>query len=159
MDDTPASSNTSRSMKSALQSIFSVASIAESLFDELWKTHGLTLAQVRLLLRIRQHPMVAGDLAKELGVRATSLTRMVERLEAIDLVERKLDHQDRRRILVSITETGRSILSGLGTFREEPLFKALEAMTDTERDDLTQRFESFVRLVRDAETDSRTDII
>ncbi len=142
-------SGTNSSTDSAIRAFFRFVTLAESISFELWSTHGLTLGQVRLLHRIRVHPMVAGDLAKELGVRAASLTRMMERLETNGLVERILDQEDRRRIVVEITETGRQILGGLDFWRKAPMVGALETMSDHERSRFTETLECFMRYVRD----------
>lgn len=141
------------STEAALRAFFRLVSMGESISFELWKTHGLTLGQVRLLQRLRQKPLVAGDLAKELDVRAASLTRMMERLEASGLVQRNLDHEDRRRILVEITQSGRETLGGLDFWRRGPIIGALEAMSEEERVQFTETLECFMKHVRDLDQD------
>ncbi len=133
----------------ATVAFFRLLAVAEPISFELWKTHGLTLGQVRLLQRIRSQPVVAGDLARELGMRAASLTRMMERLEAGGMVERDLDRQDRRRILVSITALGLETLGGLDFWRKGAVARTLQAMSQAERDrlsttleDLTERLQA-----------------
>lgn len=154
MEEDLSKSRTLTSTESALRAFFSLVSMGESISFELWKTHGLTLGQVRLLQRLRQKPLVAGDLAKELDVRAASLTRMMERLEASGLVQRNLDHEDRRRILVEITQSGRETLGGLDFWRRGPIIGALEAMSEEERAQFTQTLECFMRHVRDLDQDA-----
>lgn len=143
----------SPSMESAVKAFFGAVSLAESISFDLWKNHGLTLGQVRLLRRISRQSMVAGDLAKELDIRAASLTRMMERLETGGLVERILDREDRRRILVSITATGRQVLGGLN-LQTGPIFEALETMSEGERDAFTESLESFIRHVREVDAEA-----
>ncbi len=137
------------SLLRATVAFFRLLAVAEPISFELWKTHGLTLGQVRLLQRIRSQPVVAGDLARELGMRAASLTRMMERLEAGGMVERDLDRQDRRRILVSITALGLETLGGLDFWRKGAVARTLQAMSQAERDrlsttleDLTERLQA-----------------
>lgn len=137
------------SIDSSIRAFFRLVTLAESISFELWRTHGLTLGQVRLLQRIRSQAMVAGDLAKELGIRAASLTRMMERLESNGLVDRTLDREDRRRILVQITDQGRDTLGGIDFWRRGPVVAALEAMSQEERIQFTQTLECFMRQVRD----------
>ncbi len=132
----------------ATVAFFRLLAVAEPISFELWKTHGLTLGQVRLLQRIRSQPVVAGDLAKELGVRSASLTRMMERLEAGGLVERTLDREDRRRILVSITARGVETLGGLDFWRKGAVAQALQAMSEAERDHLSQTLEDLTERLR-----------
>lgn len=142
-------SGSSPSTDTALRAFLHLVTLAESISFDLWRTHGLTLGQARLLQRIRVQPMVAGDLAKELGVRAASLTRMMERLETNGLVERSLDREDRRRVWVGTTEAGRQILGGLDFWHKGTVVRALEGMTDQEREDFRQSVECFIGHVQD----------
>jgi DNA-binding MarR family transcriptional regulator len=137
-------------VEGAIRAFFRLLTMAEPISFELWRRHELTLGQVRLLQRLRREPMLAGDLAKELEVRATSLTRMMERLESEGLVERTLDRDDRRRILVSLTDKGRKVLGGLDFWRESPVLKAILAMDEGERIRLTETFDSLIAHIRDA---------
>lgn len=145
---------TAPTVEDAMRAFFRLLTTAEPISFELWRRHELTLGQVRLLQRLRSEPMLAGDLAKELEVRATSLTRMMERLESGGLVERTLDRDDRRRILVTLTEKGRKVLGGLDFWRESPVLKAITAMSEEERVRLTETLDCLIAHIREA---SRTD--
>jgi len=135
----------------ALSAFFRFGMLAESISFELWQQHGLTLGQGRLLYRLRDQPRMAGDLAKELGVRAASLTRMMEKLESQGWVERQLDRTDRRRIVVEITATGRELLGGIEDWHKDPVVRALAAMSDEERLQFTQIVDDFLDRVQDPE--------
>lgn len=145
----PLPPTTTTSIDPALRAFFRLVTLGESISFELWRTHGLTLGQVRLLQRLRRQAMMAGDLAKELGVRAASLTRMMERLEANGLVKRSLDREDRRRIVVEITESGRRTLGGLDFWRKGLIVNALDSMSEDERLRFTETLECFMGNVRD----------
>lgn len=143
--------SSSSSINEALHAFFRLGMLAESISFELWQRHGLTLGQGRLLYRLREQPRVAGDLAKELGVRAASLTRMMERLESQDLVERKLDRTDRRRIVVEITPVGRDLLGSIDDWHKGPVVQALKAMSENERSQFTRIVDNFLDRVQDPE--------
>ncbi|ROT93724.1 MarR family transcriptional regulator [Altererythrobacter sp. FM1] len=47
-------------------------------------------------------PMTAGDLGRALALTSGSVTALVKRLQANDLVERTVDRQDRRKVWISL---------------------------------------------------------
>ncbi|MFD9740684.1 MarR family transcriptional regulator [Umezawaea sp. NPDC059074] len=66
---------------------------------------GVTAGDQRALTLLRGGSMSAGALAKEIGLTPGAVTGMVDRLEAAGLVRREVDPDDRRRVLVTATET------------------------------------------------------
>jgi DNA-binding MarR family transcriptional regulator len=55
---------------------------------------------------VARGPMSAAELARRLGITRSSVTTLVDRLEAADLVAREPDAQDRRRLRLVVTEQG-----------------------------------------------------
>jgi len=97
---------------------------------------GLTPQQHQALLAIRAAgaPAVTiGHVAERLVVKPHSASELVDRLAALDLVERRVSPSDRRQALVSLTPKAAALLSQLSaTHREElrrlrPLFTTLLA--------------------------------
>ena len=77
-----------------------------------WEEEGVTLAQLRLLYRLDADPGVtAGTLADLLGVRASTVTGIVDRLVSQNLVERQADPDDRRLVRSRLTPSGRDMIS------------------------------------------------
>jgi len=78
---------------------------------------GLTSQQHQALLAIKAHTltrsMTIGDLAQELMIRHHSAVGLVGRLEKSRFVERRADGDDRRKVLVSLTQTAEGILAAL----------------------------------------------
>jgi DNA-binding MarR family transcriptional regulator len=74
------------------------------------KTVGVTGPQ-RLVIRIvgRFPGIAAGHLARMLHLHPSTLTGVLKRLERQRLVKKRIDPRDGRRILVSLTEHGRSL--------------------------------------------------
>lgn len=69
--------------------------------------HDLTLTQISALAIIwREGPITAGDLAQREQVRPPSITRVVDGLEAAQMVVRKDNPADGRQVLVEITQEG-----------------------------------------------------
>lgn len=69
--------------------------------------HDLTLTQISALAIIwREGPITAGELAQREQVRPPSITRVVDGLEAAQMVVRKDNPADGRQVLVEITQDG-----------------------------------------------------
>lgn len=72
--------------------------------------HGLTHAQWMPLVRLHFNGSCpAAQLAADLGLDAGALTRMLDRLEAKGLVSRERSSNDRRVVMIALTEDGRRI--------------------------------------------------
>ncbi len=76
---------------------------------------GLTAQQHQALLAIRAAAGKAtiGYVAERLILKPHSATGLVDRLEALDLVRRRLSETDRRQTLLELTTQGHSMLAGL----------------------------------------------
>lgn len=81
------------------------------------RTVGLTSQQHQALLAVKAHtmsrPMSVGDLAGELLLKHHSAVELVGRLQKAGFIERKGDPDDRRRVLISLTEKGEAVLAAL----------------------------------------------
>lgn len=84
------------------------------------QAQGLTHAQHQLLLAVRGHTAghggadpTVGDLAALLLVRHHTAGELVDRTQALGLVERVRDEHDHRRIRIRLTDPGRHVLQGL----------------------------------------------
>ncbi len=71
---------------------------------------GMTMQWYQALLVIKTYregePISVGELAGELMIRDHSAAELISRLEAVNLVRRKTDPDDRRRSLLIITSNG-----------------------------------------------------
>ena len=81
--------------------------------------NGLHPTDVRALIALldAQRASVAatpGWLGSELGLNSASVTALVDRLERLDLVRRERDTQDRRRVLLMVSDRARDL--GWGFF-------------------------------------------
>lgn len=75
-------------------------------------TLGLTLAQYRVLVFVERVDRPASEVARLLDVSPSTLTSVVDGLCARELVERRSDPADGRRVLLSITGSGRRRVAG-----------------------------------------------
>lgn len=84
---------------------------AVSLLDpvrlQVWEDMCLTFAQFRLLFRVRNNPKIdLRALAGTLGISASAASVQVDKLVDRGLLDRSEDQEDRRRVMISVTEAG-----------------------------------------------------
>jgi MarR family transcriptional regulator, lower aerobic nicotinate degradation pathway regulator len=73
--------------------------------------HDLSMIQTRLLGVLRDRRPTMNELARLLGLDKSSVTGLVDRAERRSLVTRVPSATDRRAVLVSLTDDGRSLVS------------------------------------------------
>ena len=106
---------------------------------------GLTSQQHQALLAIKAHSLVGalsiGELASQLLVKHHSAVELVSRLEKAGFVQRTAADDDRRKVLIFLTEAGEGILAALSSNNLEelraiaPTFSQLLRQLETERND------------------------
>ena len=93
--------------------------------EERARAGGLTAAQHQLLLAVRGHPgpgpPTVGDVAEHLLLRHHSAVQLVDRAERAGLVRRDRDHEDHRRVRLSLTDEGDAVLASLAVQHLEEL--------------------------------------
>jgi len=79
-------------------------------FEENVDCFGLTTAQCHTLLEIgNRGPVSLVDLAQFIGVDTSTLSRTIQGLVMLGLVNRQINEKDRRYVTISLTEQGRKI--------------------------------------------------
>jgi DNA-binding MarR family transcriptional regulator len=94
----------------AVTNVMRVQQILQSAVDAALRPHGLTFARYEalvLLMFSRQGSLPMNVMGQRLQLHPTSVTNIVDRLQADHLVERGGHPTDRRTTLVTITEAGR----------------------------------------------------
>jgi DNA-binding MarR family transcriptional regulator len=96
----------------------------------------LTMPEALVLARLeRGGPATPGALAKAERVQPQSMGATLAGLAERGLVSRSQDQEDRRRVVISLTEAGRQLIYGVQRAREEVLCRAMtEALTTAERE-------------------------
>jgi DNA-binding MarR family transcriptional regulator len=131
--------------------VANLVSLLEPRLIGLWQVTGLTLSQRRVLWRLRDDRMSAGDLADVLGLSPPSLTRLLTKLEDRGLLVRILDRTDRRRILVELSPEGRRALTNYRMFAGSSLSRAARALAPAEQREVAGAIALLVRLAREIE--------
>jgi homoprotocatechuate degradation regulator HpaR len=98
--------------------------------------HGVTEQQWRVLRALEHHgDLDFGGLGDECRLLGPSLTRIVRALEAKRLLTRRADPQDQRRMILSLSDTGRTLLQRVAP-HSEARYRILEERVGPERLDL-----------------------
>jgi DNA-binding MarR family transcriptional regulator len=87
----------------------------------------------------------AGILAREAGVDSGAMTRLLDRMEALGLIERRIDRADRRVVRLHLTAHGRTLLPVL----EAAALRVQEAFTHGHADEDIERFTRYLRAALD----------
>ncbi|GAD83861.1 MarR family transcriptional regulator [Nocardia asteroides NBRC 15531] len=77
--------------------------------EPVWKAHGLSGLDLNALMRLSRSPrrrLRMSDLAAQTDLSTSGVTRLVDRLAAAGLVERRLDPTDRRSAYAALTDAG-----------------------------------------------------
>ena len=107
------------------QSMFKLYHQVSRLVNECMMDEGVSLARSKFLLLLEcQGPQRSTDIASALGFAPRTVTEAIDGLERDKLVKREPDPKDRRAKIVSITETGRSVISAA----KQPQHKTIEAI-------------------------------
>lgn len=89
-------------------------------FEQQASGSGLTPQEGHLLTYLRAYaPAPVGDLVRIFGVKASSMTSILDRLEAEELIERQLNPDDRRSLVVTLTRRGRTQAAAMQRFVEK----------------------------------------
>jgi MarR family transcriptional regulator, 2-MHQ and catechol-resistance regulon repressor len=98
-----------------------------------WHRHALSLVHLNVLTAIEAGgPISMKRLSEAMDVTDASATGIVDRMEKRGLVERRHATEDRRVVLVHLTEAGRAVFSQMAEHRRETLRLVLSELTDDE---------------------------
>jgi DNA-binding MarR family transcriptional regulator len=94
----------------------------------------VTLGQYRALIILATYgPQRTSDLAEQLAISSSTVTRMCDRLIRKDLIRRYRRSDDRRATWVALTEAGRSLVGEVMRLRRSTLAKVARAIPPEDR--------------------------
>ena len=100
--------------------------------------HDLSMIQTRLLGVLRDRRPTMNELARLLGLDKSSVTGLVDRAERRGLVMRVPSVTDRRAVLVSLTDDGRSLVSQAAVSFEADVSVLLDHLSPRDRATLSR---------------------
>ena len=119
--------------------------------DQKAARHGITRAQWAVLVKLQKDEgLQQAKLAKLLDIQPITLTRLVDRLCANGLVERRADEKDRRANRLYLTPAARPLMVKLRALRNEINETALAHLKPMEADRLLTQLELIKENVRTA---------
>lgn len=112
---------------------------------------GVTLPQFRLLLALDGLGRVpSSKLAAQLGLSASAITRMVDRLEHAQLAQRGADQGNRCIVTVELTAAGQALVARVLGYRHARIATVLDRMNPDDRAAAVRSADQFARLSGDA---------
>ncbi len=96
-------------------------------------TYGLTGPQLVCLRVIQRAPVTPSQLAKDVDLSQATVTGIIDRLEAHQLVARQRNADDRRRVTVSLTEAGKALVEKAPSPLHDRFLDRLRQLPDAER--------------------------
>jgi DNA-binding MarR family transcriptional regulator len=131
----------------AVTSLMRVQQLVLGRLDGILQPHGLTFARYEALVLLcfsSRGSLPLGRMGERLQVHPTSITSIVQRLEADGLVTRRPHPEDRRAVLAEITDAGRALAEvatsdlvdadfALGSLSDDDLIRLSELLRPVRR--------------------------
>lgn len=101
---------------------------------KLVKRVGLTGPQLVILQYISSAKRISvGEVAKNVSLSQGTVTGIIERMEKRDLVTRQRGRQDKRRVMVEVTKTGKKLLASAPPVMQESFLKKFKKIEPWEQ--------------------------
>jgi DNA-binding MarR family transcriptional regulator len=113
-----------------------------------WSDIELTMHQFRALSILSNSPLRVSDVAAHLGIRLSSATNLMDRLETKNLLRRTPDPEDRRVVWCRLTELGQQEAEDLWNISRRSLEGVAGRLTHEELDQAIQAFEILSAAIR-----------
>ncbi|MBV7315999.1 MarR family winged helix-turn-helix transcriptional regulator [Shewanella sp. NIFS-20-20] len=122
---------------------------------QLNKVSGLTGPQLMVMQSIETLATpLAKDIAKEVALSPATVTTIIDRLEAKQLVIRTRSETDKRKVHLSLSESGRSLLSGSPKPLQEHFITRYQNLEEWEQSQLLSSIERIVSMMDANELDA-----
>lgn len=98
------------------------------------RSTGLTVPQLMLMQSLRlKTQMTTGELAKEMGLAQATVTSILDRLEKKALILRERGVEDKRKVWVTLTDTGLERLKSAPTVQQDLFVRHFEDLQSWEQ--------------------------
>ena len=116
-----------------------VARLLRTYADHRAREHNTTRAQWAVLSRLQRCQGASqAELAEALDLTPISLARLIDKLDAAGLVERRPDPRDRRIHRLFLTERAAPVLNCLAALAEDVMAKALAGLDEATRETMAR---------------------
>jgi MarR family transcriptional regulator, lower aerobic nicotinate degradation pathway regulator len=122
---------------SLIDGLAQLAFVVHGILESRAADHDLSITQARLLGVLRDRTPTMNELGKLLGLDKSSISGLVDRAERRGLVARTPSTEDRRAVLVGLTDHGRSLVSRVATSFGADVLAMLDLVSPSDRDTLS----------------------
>ncbi|OMI29738.1 MarR family transcriptional regulator [Bacillus haynesii] len=99
-----------------------------------WMKLDLSMPQMKVLMLLNNHgTLKVSEIAEKMGASLSNMTGLLSRLEQANFIKRTHSEQDRRTIVVELTEDAKGIFQSLYKKGHEKLKKALQKLNEQEK--------------------------
>jgi DNA-binding MarR family transcriptional regulator len=134
-----------------LRAYLDAVTLSEPLQTRIWHAAELTLVQVRVLRRLAKEQRSLGQLGVEVALGPASVTRLVDRLEERGLVERHRDKEDHRKVVATLTDQGRQLVSAVPFLEGSAIRIAIDRLNVSDREHIAAAMRDFCAAVNRVE--------
>ena len=114
--------------------------------------YGVTLSQAYVIGAVQRKEMLSmNELSHELGLAISTLTRIVDVLVRDEIVCRNPSEQDRRKVCLCLTETGKDLAEKLQVCSEQFWSKIYNTITGKQRTQVTENLNMLLQAIEAAE--------
>jgi len=122
---------------------------------QLAKTNGLSPSKIILLqVLAREGGLSASEISGRISLSQASVTTLIDKLSQRKLIKRRQDDKDKRRIVVSITQEGRSLLADAPGLLTESFLKRFDSLKPWEQSALLAALEKISAMLSGEDLDA-----
>lgn len=115
------------------------SSVLDPVRFQAWERLGLTFPQLRILFRVRALPGIdVRGLSEALSISPSAVSQQVEKLVVRDLLKRRDNPDDRRHVVLELTEEGNQATGEISRATHERIEPLLSRLSDEELADLNR---------------------
>ncbi len=115
----------------------------------------VSLAQLRVLVLVASRgPLNLGSLARAMGVHPSNASRACDRLVASGLLTRSESAEDRRHLVLELTDEGRKLIVTVTEVRRTDLIRLLERLPTKQRPAVVAAMQAFADAAGESSTEN-----
>ena len=108
--------------------------------------NGISVSQCHTLLEIEKNSEISvSELATKLSLDKSTVSRTVEGLVNISLVDRIIPKENRRKALINLTDNGKQVCSTINYSNDSYIEAVLKDFTKAEREEFLRLFEKLAK--------------
>lgn len=122
---------------------------------KLVQSHGITGPQALILKEVgRGKPLTAGELANNVSLSQATITDIVKRLEGRGLLVRERCEEDKRRIIITLTEQGQALIAKSLPLLQEQFERRFMELKEWEQNQLLSSVQRLASMMDAEELDA-----